>query len=123
MMWKEVEQMEKFNHRKGIVLYGTGLEGEKFFSRLKNNEEVVYCIDRRKRNEAFHGRQVFQLEEKEQELKDYLLVVAAATNAWQEIRAALLHRGLKEYSDFINAEAFWKKNSGGIWELPYAGPM
>ncbi len=109
MMWKEVEQMEKFNHRKGIVLYGTGLEGEKFFSRLKNNEEVVYCIDRRKRNEAFHGRQVFQLEEKEQELKDYLLVVAAATNAWQEIRAALLHRGLKEYSDFINAEAFWKK--------------
>ena len=42
MMWKEVEQMEKFDHRKGIVLYGTGLEGEKFFSRKKNNEEVRY---------------------------------------------------------------------------------
>lgn len=101
--------MKSFSHKKGIVLYGTGLEGEKFFSRLKNGDEVKYCIDRRKRNAGFHGRQVFRLEEKEQELKNYLIVVAAAVNAWQEIRTILIKKGLKEYSDFIHADAFGKK--------------
>ena len=24
--------MKNFNHKRGIILYGTGLEGEKFFS-------------------------------------------------------------------------------------------
>ncbi len=101
--------MKNFNHKRGIILYGTGLEGEKFFSRLKNSDEVLYCIDRRKRNVGFHGRQVFGLEEKEKELKNHLIVVAVTVNAWREIRTILMNKGLKEYSDFIHADAFGKK--------------
>ena len=32
------------------MLYGTGIEGEKFYSRISNQNEISYCIDIKKSN-------------------------------------------------------------------------
>lgn len=100
---------DAFSNMKDIILYGTGLDGEKFFYRSKGHYKIVYCIDQRKRNAAFHGIPVFHLEEKVQELKNHLVVVAATDNTWKEIRKILINKGLQEFSDFINAKMIGKK--------------
>ncbi len=61
-------------NEKKIVLYGIGLEGEKFFWKWKNKYDIVYCLDKKKQN-SFHGLSVYSLEEKKAELKEHMIIV------------------------------------------------
>ena len=82
-----------------LILYGTGLEGEKFYSWSEKLCDIAYCIDKRN-NRSFHGKPVYSLEEKELELKNFFIIVAAQYNIYKEIRDDLVRRGLIEFKNF-----------------------
>lgn len=60
-----------------IVLYGIGLEGEKFYWRWKDEYEIVFCIDKFPKK-SFHGVPVYDIckEGITEKIRDYFIVVA-----------------------------------------------
>lgn len=103
-MWDE-KRKQKF--MKKIVLYGTGLEGEKFYSRISNPNGISYCIDKRN-HRYFHNKYVYSLDEKIDELKECYTVIAATYQTFLEIRDTLIENGLNEFLDFIHSELYEK---------------
>ncbi len=91
-----------------IILYGTGLEGEKFYCKYSCDFHIVYCLDQRRR-QKFHNKEVFRLEEKIEEINKYHIMIAAGFPAYKEIRKHLIDIGLKEYRDFTHTYAIGKK--------------
>lgn len=91
-----------------VILYGTGLEGEKFYCRYKPKLEIVYCLDKRKRND-FHGKSVFTLDEKKEDVKKYFVVVTVSHIIYKHLKLKLEKIGLREYKDFIHGDAIGKK--------------
>lgn len=81
------------------VLYGTGLQGEKTFWRLKGKLSFAFCIDRNAGGK-FHGLDVVQAEEVK-DLKDYYIIVAAEEKAYQEIASGLEKAGLRCMTNYI----------------------
>lgn len=95
-------------HHDKIVLYGTGLEGEKFYCRYSKQYDIVYCLDKRRRTN-FHGKRVYSLDEIEIDAKKYFLVVAVGALLYHEVKVELEQYGFKEFEDFIWSGAFQKK--------------
>lgn len=97
---------------KKIVLYGTGLEGEKFYSRISNPNGISYCIDKRN-HRYFHNKYVYSLDEKIDELKECYTVIAAAYQTFLEIRDTLIENGLNEFW-ILSIASFMKSQN---WQL------
>lgn len=93
---------------KKIVLYGIGLEGEKFYARFHKSYEIEYCIDK-KSGKFFHGKYVYSLEEKEGELYKKFIVVTVGENFYAEIRKMLVSKGLIEHRNFIYSRLLDKR--------------
>lgn len=91
-----------------IVLYGTGLEGEKFYCKYSKQFEIVYCIDKRERGK-FHGKSVYVLDEIRAVIEKYYIVVAVRESTYYEVKAELEHHGLKEFDNFAWNSAFEKR--------------
>lgn len=93
---------------KKYVLYGTGLEGEKFFyNHYEMIEQVEYCIDAFHKGE-FHGIPIVQIEQAE-DLSAYKIFVAAVWETYLKIKVLLEERGLIEYVNFTWASEYGKK--------------
>lgn len=95
-------------HHEKIIIYGTGLEGEKFYCKYAKQYEIVYCLDKRKRGN-FHGKKVYSLDEIKTDAKKYYLVVTVGTLIYHEVRAELQQYGFKEFENFIWSGAFEKR--------------
>lgn len=83
-----------------VVLYGAGIQGEKWYTKWHNEYEIVYVIDRRC-DKLFHGIPVYSLEQKKSELGEYKIIVAASMKVYHEIALSLIDLGLKENEDFL----------------------
>lgn len=91
-----------------VVLYGTGLEGEKFYCKHNRDFDIVYCLDQRKR-ERFHGIDVYQIEQKRDQIHRYYIIVSVGIAIYEEIKKLLECYQLEEYRDFIHVSALGKK--------------
>lgn len=87
---------------KDIILYGAGVEGEKFYWAYRGYFRILFCVDRIC-HRKFHGIPVFDFNEVFRELqkKKNFIVVAAKENAYGEISASLQNIGLKEFKDYV----------------------
>lgn len=93
--------------KKKIVLYGTGVRGEKFYWSNLDKYDICYCIDRNN-NRTFHGLSVYSVEEKADELKDYFIIIAAEDETYRKIAKILCNYGLIEGSCFMWEECLNK---------------
>lgn len=91
-----------------IVLYGTGLEGEKFYCLHHKSYEIMYCLDKRKRDD-FHNKKVYTLEEMKEYVNGAYIIVAAKFPVYEEIKKELETYGFEEYKDFLHSDAVGKK--------------
>ncbi len=95
-------------NKETIILYGAGMEGEKFYWKHKEKIEILYCVDRNC-NRNFHDIPVYALEDIKEELIKNKIVVAATQKAYKEIRTNLQKIGLVEWEHFVPAKAYRKK--------------
>ena len=87
-----------------IVLYGVGLEGEKFYCKFRNKFDFVYAVDKNC-NRLFHGLPVYSFDEVKENLKNYFVYVAVGSDSsWREIQDTLKKIGLVEFKDFMSIE-------------------
>ena len=54
-----------------VILYGTGIEGEKFYQAYRKKYKILYCIDKMY-NRPFHGLSIVDFENVAAELKKKL---------------------------------------------------
>ncbi len=92
---------------KKYVLYGAGWYAEQFLYNFKEKNRVAYCIDGF-RTGIFHGLPIYTLEDAP-DLENYMIIVTAVQENYNEIKQCLKEAGLKEFQDFIWADAFGKK--------------
>lgn len=92
-----------------VILYGTGIEGEKFYQAYRKKYKILYCIDKMY-NRPFHGLSIVDFENVAAELKkNYFIIVAAKFYAYKEISANLRGIGLKEWIDYKDADLIGNK--------------
>ena len=92
-----------------VVLYGVGLDGEKFYTKYKNRYRFIFAVDQNN-NRFFHGLPVYSFDEVKEELKNYFIYVAVGSDfSWQTIRKLLKEIGLREFEDFASKEFADKK--------------
>jgi hypothetical protein len=91
--------MESNKEKNGIIIYGTGLEGEKFYSKFRNELHFVGAVDRVKRN--FHDLKLYNIDELVELSKLYYIVVATGEKFYIEIKETLGSVGLVEFRDYI----------------------
>ncbi len=70
---------------KPIVIYGTGIEAEKFYYRYKEEYEIVFCIDDN-RDKRFHGMPVYPLSKVIDKVEDYFIVVAVGHAEYGKVK-------------------------------------
>ena len=90
--------------KKKIIIYGAGFEAEKFYYLIKDKVDIKFLIDRNaEKNSIFHGKRIYKLEEKIEELKikKNKVIVCATHNVYKEIKNTLEKIGLLEFEDFI----------------------
>ena len=84
-----------------IILHGTGMIGEKFYTKYHDRYEIKYCIDSRDRND-FHGLKVVKPDEVSKEfLGGLTIVITVHQNAYPEIKNYYERNGLIEFENFI----------------------
>ncbi len=88
-----------------IVLYGIGLEGEKFYYRWKDEYEIVFCIDKFPKK-TFHGVPVYDICKKgiADKIREYFIVIAGRLPHRNDMEKKLKEIGLKEYEDYTFSE-------------------
>lgn len=93
---------------KKYILYGTGIEGEKFiYQHLDIVEQIIYCID--KSHEGyFHGIPIKQIEDAFDCMK-YKILVASVFDTYKKIKQILEQRGCIEFEHFIWTPFFKKQ--------------
>lgn len=92
-----------------VVLYGVGLDGEKFYCKYKNKFKFVFAVDQNS-GRTFHGMLVYHFDEVKEEIKKYFIYVAVGLDtSWQAIRDLLKSNGLKEFRNFASKEFAEKK--------------
>lgn len=94
--------------RKKIILYGAGLEGEKFYWKYKNKYDIVCAVDKI-HDRKFHGIPVYSFEKLKEMKLDFFIVVAAIGVTYKAIKQGLEEWGRKEFADFVWANDFEKK--------------
>ena len=106
------------NTVKKVVIYGVGLQGEKFYCKYKDEFDILFAIDRES-NRLFHGIPVISIEDiclDEAGLiscasigvnkAEVYIYITTGFQAYAEIRTELKNKGMRENIDFT----FW----GGI---------
>ncbi len=95
---------------KKYVLYGTGIEGEKFlFHHMDKKEKIAYCVDAFHKG-TFHGIPILGLETAfEKGLSGYKIIVAAVAETYLAIKKLLEEKGLVEFRHFIWSRLVGKK--------------
>lgn len=91
-----------------VVLYGTGIEGEKFYWKWKDLYEIEFCIDMIHRR-SFHGNNVYNISEIKDKLKGKFIVIAAKVPYRFEMEEQLKKIGLKEHKNYIFSEYLGRK--------------
>ncbi len=93
---------------KDIILYGVGIEAEKFYCLYHAEFRIKYCIDR-SGQKKFHGIEVYTLEEKIKELSNEYIVLTLYGESYKQVKKILEKNGLQEYRNFIQSAAINKK--------------
>lgn len=75
-----------------IAVYGTGIEGERFYCKYKETYEIAFYIDEIG-NKKFHGYHVYSTEEVFEIIKDYFVVIATGRDHYNELAKKLIERG------------------------------
>lgn len=94
------------NRKKKIVLYGTGLEGEKFYCKNRDCFEIEYCVDRNC-HRYFHGSWVYGIDEVKAQIKNSFVIIAAMPKTYIIIEEILKKIGMQEFRDYL-----WANNVG-----------
>ena len=95
--------------KKSIVLFGTGLEAEKFYCNYQNQYEIEFAIDNYRNNKKYHKLNVYTLDEVKGFLLNKYIVVASLENRYEEIKQLLKECGLVEFKNFVFVKWFDKK--------------
>ncbi len=95
---------------KPIVIYGTGIEAEKFYYRYKEEYEIVFCIDDN-RDKRFHGMPVYPLSKVIDKVEDYFIVVAVGHAEYGKVKRLFQGGYLIEFKDFAYVWDVGKKIS------------
>lgn len=95
--------------KKSIVLFGTGLEAEKFYCNYRNQYEIEFAIDNYRNSKKYHELDVYTLDEIKECLSRKYIVVAAVESRYKEIRQLLKQHGLVEFKNFIFVKWFNRK--------------
>ena len=86
---------------KQIILYGCGMEGERFLARHPGLfDRIYFCIDR-SRQGTFHGKPIKKIEEVIDSCSEYRIIITTLPSTYLRIREILLQYGLTEFSDFV----------------------
>lgn len=93
---------------KKAVLYGAGIQGEKFYIRWRKRYEIQYVIDKNA-HRFFHGLPVYSFEEKCDDLKHQYIIIATAKTHYDVISRNLKEIGCIEFDDFIWMEEIDRK--------------
>ena len=91
-----------------IIIYGTGIIAEKFYYSYCKDYDILFCIDRRKR-EHFHGIECYSIEKAMGRLTEGLIVIASTRKSYQEIKSELMSYALREFRDFVWSYEFNKE--------------
>ena len=85
--------------REKYILYGAGLEGERFmFRHMELTDRIVFCIDGYRQGD-FHGIPIKRIEEVDN-LFEYKILVAALPETYIKLKSILETYGLKEFEHF-----------------------
>ena len=94
---------------KKIILYGCGMEGERFLARHPGlYDRIVFCIDR-SRQGTFHGKPIKRIEEAVETCSEYRMIITTLPSTYLRIREILLQYGLHEFSSFVYMTYIEKK--------------
>lgn len=94
-------------NKEKIVVYGTGIDGERFYYKYKETYEIVFYVDKTG-NRKFHGLQVYALNEALEKIKNYFVVVATDRAEYNELKKQW---GVKfvEFKNFVWMQDLGKK--------------
>ena len=93
---------------KKYVLYGTGVEAEKFlYQHTELFSQIEYCIDASKTGH-FHSIPIYTLDTAPT-LEVHTILVTVRWELYKEIRTTLLSKKLQEFENFIWHNCFNKK--------------
>ena len=94
---------------KNFILYGCGMESERFIARHPELfNQISFCIDAGRQG-TFHGKTIKTVEEVGETLHESPIVIATLPSTYHEIRNILLNYNLTEFRDFIYMTYLEKK--------------
>lgn len=87
-----------------ILIWGCGVRGKRFFSRL-DKDEVIAFIDSNEKliGSEYEGKKIISLEEYEEKYADYFILISPIRI--NEIKDKLEKRGIYQYFELINCPA------------------
>lgn len=94
--------------KKEVILFGVGMDAEKFYYQNKNNVTVQYCLDNNKDGYDFHGNKVFK-PDPDKLIKSKKLIVITTMKYYETISEQLQSYGLVEFKDYIYYMNYNKK--------------
>ncbi|MDE6568378.1 MAG: hypothetical protein K2K70_11685 [Lachnospiraceae bacterium] len=96
--------------RRDIVIWGCGLEGEKFYWAWRHKINILYAIDIRYQTlHEFHGIEVRSPQDTESLRQHYIVVCVGDVGIWNEISGHLKKNGLTEFDNFIRSDLYGDK--------------
>ncbi len=95
-------------NKEKIVVYGTGIDGERFYYKYKETYEIVFYVDKTG-NRKFHGLQVYALNEALEKIKNYFVVVATARAEYNELKKQWGGVKFVEFKNFVWMQDLGKK--------------
>lgn len=84
---------------KEIVLYGIGVEGEKFYYLYRDKYKIICCVDKYRKG-CFHNIPVYSPEKAYKYLKNYFVVIAAREKSYRQIKEVLDSYHLTEFQSY-----------------------
>lgn len=96
--------------KRDIVIWGCGLEGEKFYWAWRHKVNILYAIDMRYQTlQQFHGIEVHSPQDIKSLKQHYIVVCVGDLGIWDEISGKLRENGLNEFENYIRSDFYGNK--------------
>lgn len=96
--------------KQDIVIWGCGLEGEKFYWTWRHKVNILCAIDMRYQTlQQFHGIEVHSPQDIKSLKQHYIVVCVGDLGIWNEISNKLRANGLDEFEDYIRSDFYGDK--------------
>ncbi len=92
-----------------LILFGTGIEAEIFYSQYADRCSIEFVIDNYRQGMPFHGIDCYTLEESYNKIDGKKIVIATSEQTYYKISDMLSEKGYKEYEDYIWSRLFGRE--------------